>query len=114
MVVNKIYYKKPADDGVIHQDLYRHFPLAGIALALTAVRIFSTSLPGSPTPTHVMQIQCAICEWKSGVFNSVRFDKGAYGTVYAEHGAKLEELEAKSEQDKIVTDIGRQIARTGR
>ncbi|KAI0746149.1 hypothetical protein C8Q76DRAFT_665579 [Earliella scabrosa] len=95
MVVNKIYYKKPADDGIIHQDLYRHFPLAGIALALTA-------------------IQCAICEWKTGVFNSVRFDEGAYGTVYAEHVAKLEELEAKSEQDKIVTDIGRQIARTGR
>ena len=61
-----------------------------------------------------MQIQCAIGEWKSGVFNSVRFDEGAYGKVYAEHVAKLEELEAKSEEDKIVTDIGRQIARTGR
>ena len=61
-----------------------------------------------------MQIQCAICEWKEGVFTSVRFEESTFGKVYAEHVSKLEELEMKSGQDKIVTDIGRQIARTGR
>ena len=37
-IVNKVFYKNPTDDGVIHDDRYRPFPIRGIALILTAVR----------------------------------------------------------------------------
>ena len=63
--------------------------------------------PRSLIPADIMQTQCAISEWKTGVVPSVRFEESVFGKVYAEHVAKLEELEEKSEQNKIVIDIGR-------
>ncbi len=36
-IINKVFYKNPADDGVIHDEVYRPFPIRGVALVLTAV-----------------------------------------------------------------------------
>ena len=40
-IVNKVFYKNPTDDGVIHDGQYRPFPIRGVALILTAVRQLS-------------------------------------------------------------------------
>ncbi|KAI0714707.1 hypothetical protein C8Q76DRAFT_618970 [Earliella scabrosa] len=94
-LVNRVYYKHPTDDGIIHQDHYNIFPLAGIALILTAVH-------------------CAIQEWSTGVFDAVRFEEGKFVSIYVEHVDNLKEYEMKSEDDRIVSELGRQLAETGR
>ena len=60
------------------------------------------------------QVQCAIQEWTSGVFDSVRFEESKFRSLYTEHVDRLKEYEAKSGEDRIVSDIGRQLAQMGR
>ncbi|TFK82349.1 hypothetical protein K466DRAFT_568481 [Polyporus arcularius HHB13444] len=97
-IINKVFYKNPADDGVIHDEVYRPFPIRGVALVLTA-------------------IQNAIQEWATGVHQSVNFGEDMYEDQYKIHLKDLEDYEARSEAligVKIVSEIRQKLSTFGR
>ncbi|KAI0682073.1 hypothetical protein C8T65DRAFT_597643 [Cerioporus squamosus] len=96
-IINRVYYKGPKDDGVVHDDVYRPFPLKGLALVLTA-------------------IECAIQEWETGVYSNVNFNQQAYSTVYAKHVKDLENFEYKGQQrsNDVLAKIRTKLSERGR
>ncbi|KAI0361040.1 hypothetical protein OH77DRAFT_1516069 [Trametes cingulata] len=83
LVVNKVYFKSPSDDGVTLRSYYHPFPVVGIALIATAV-------------------QCAIDEWASGSFKGVTFSDAAYSKEYQRH---LQQIRGYAKKHTIVEDI---------
>ncbi|RDX43466.1 hypothetical protein OH76DRAFT_1298965, partial [Lentinus brumalis] len=94
-IINKVFYKNPSDDGVKHDNVYRPFPVRGIALVLTA-------------------IQCAIQEWSTGLHQNVKFDELIYEKEYKIHHRDLVAYEKQSEELKIVSAICVKLAQYGR
>ncbi|TFK88135.1 hypothetical protein K466DRAFT_451138, partial [Polyporus arcularius HHB13444] len=94
-VINRVYYKGPEDDGVKHDDVYRPFPLKGLALVLTA-------------------IHCAIQEWETGMFSNVKFDQNGYSRIYDRHVADLGSFRYKTRQHKVLEKICTKISERGR
>ncbi|EIW52177.1 uncharacterized protein TRAVEDRAFT_53602 [Trametes versicolor FP-101664 SS1] len=95
MVVNRVFYKNPSDDGIVLDTVYHPFPEQALALVLTA-------------------IQCAIDEWNTGAYRNVTFSENDYGAVYEKHRRELKEFELRSGADRILTEIRTKLSKHGR
>ncbi|TFK82538.1 hypothetical protein K466DRAFT_439749, partial [Polyporus arcularius HHB13444] len=93
-IINRVYYKDAEDDGVLHDEAYRPFPFAGVALVLTAV-------------------ECAINEWTTGLWQNVHFDE-KYKAIYKSHLIDITRFQGASGDDDVMTQICTTISENGR
>lgn len=94
-IANKVYFKGPTDDGVALRSSYEPFPIVGIALIATAVRVYSFFATSTPF-SYVPQVQCAIDEWAKGTHTKITFTDSAYSAEYTRHLRNLERYNKKS------------------
>lgn len=62
----------------------------------------------------VMQVQCALEEWQTGVFTPIKFEEKLYAPVYEGHLRDLQRFERESGEDHILREICTQLSEHGR
>lgn len=88
-VINAVLFKPKTGDGIRWPKYYKPFPIAGLALTITAVGFESY---GGCTTNYTEQIECAINEWESGIRKMIVFKEQEYSPVYMRHLASLHEF----------------------
>lgn len=109
-VVNEVLFKNKTDDGIRWSKYYEDFPLAGFALAITAVGF--TRMAGTLL-TSTFQIECAINEWEGSVREMIMFKEHEYSSVFRSHLTSLQEFQTMTVSSGQVKKILRDVYNNG-
>lgn len=109
-VINAVLFKNKSDDGVQWAEYYNPFPVAGFALAITAVGF--DSYEGCATH-YKEQIECAVNEWESGVRDMIAFKEHEYSAVFQSHLASLDEFNTMTASVRLLPQLLQQVYNNG-
>ncbi|KAI9573153.1 hypothetical protein HD554DRAFT_1988325, partial [Boletus coccyginus] len=94
-VINEVLFQNKTDEGIKWPEYYQPFPIAGYALALTAV-------------------ECAIDEWVFRSCEWIAFTEEAYLPIYNMHIDNLEFFNKKNQMLNILPTIMKEVYNNGK
>jgi hypothetical protein len=103
--INHMWFANRSDEGIVYAKYFDPLPVQTMALVLTAVSVFSDSDVHAATDS-VLQIECCIDEWMTGVKEDIKFSSVAYSLVYLLHLNSLQRFEERTAAYKLFGKIG--------
>lgn len=113
-IINPVWFKstKGRADAIILKDMYMPFPVAALALVMTAVSLSLSSQHWSDL-VPIWQIECALDEWSTGTFSKVDFYGLKYKGSFESNLEVLRQFEKETSRHQIIPKLQERIYRAG-